>query len=70
MEMREALVNAAESPEESPLIHVFAGHDTVIAPVLSALGVYHSPACICLDYPSPLILYRLCVASLCLTLIV
>jgi hypothetical protein len=33
----------------SPLLHVFAGHDTVIAPVLSALGVYHSPQC---EFPS------------------
>jgi hypothetical protein len=47
MELKEALIGASESPEDSPLIHVFAGHDTVIAPVLSALGVYHSPKCLC-----------------------
>ena len=45
MELQDALIEASESPSESPLIHVFAGHDTVIAPVLSALGVYHSPKC-------------------------
>jgi hypothetical protein len=45
MELREVLVNASHSSENSPLMHIFAGHDTVIAPVLSALGVYHSPKC-------------------------
>jgi len=37
----------------SPLVHVFSGHDTVIAPVLTALGVYqHSSYCKWPNYAS------------------
>ena len=39
--------------DNSPLIHIFSGHDTVIAPVLTALGVYqHSAFCSWPDYAS------------------
>jgi hypothetical protein len=61
-EIKDALVSAAavayaramgEGRGGSPLVHVFSGHDTVIAPVLTALGVYqHSSFCNWPNYAS------------------
>ena len=63
-EIRDAILSAAENAYKrasgesnemprGPLVHVFSGHDTVIAPVLTALGIYqHSRFCKWPDYAS------------------
>ena len=51
VEIRDALLQAVSAMEPSdarktPHFHVFVGHDTVVAPVLTALGVYsHKEFC-------------------------
>ena len=45
MELRESLAGASQLRDKNPRFQVFAGHDTVIAPVLAALGIYQSPLC-------------------------
>jgi hypothetical protein len=39
-------IKSTRNNNNKPLIHIFSGHDTVIAPVLTALGIYqHSSYC-------------------------
>lgn len=45
MELRETIVEASKLYNDYPPFHVFAGHDTVIAPVLAVLGIYQSSQC-------------------------
>jgi hypothetical protein len=39
----------------SPRLTLFSGHDTVIAPVLAALGVYHGDMCVWPPYASRIV---------------
>lgn len=77
MELKVSLFQASQLPEKSPRFHIFAGHDTVIAPVLAALGIYQSSKCKFIliililffyffsDYHI-IKIFRLCLATLCI----